>query len=279
MSTTRRSAICRTIAAASVGAMLVLGAGGCTLLQPRSHLTRMVSRSLEPCAPSVEAAVLDRGPASVVWPEFRDMVASTARCGEHLIVIDAGSGRQLASFTAPSALTTRVPAPPPPLPSGATTFQVSKYDGAVAAYRVSIGRELARLRARAHQQLAAWVANVAARVGDGNAAGLGPTGHNLGIAFDSAVADLISLQRSGVTVGTRKILVLLGMTGLGDSVPRLSAGLRGACVAVTGFPFSADLLRAWRSELRWQGARNVVLLTRATAGQLPAVVDRCLAGR
>jgi hypothetical protein len=207
------------------------------------------------------------------------MVAGTARCGEHLIVIDGGSGRQLESFIAPSAPTTKVPAPPPSLASGATTFQVSKYDKAVAAYRASIRDDLAHLRARAHQQLAAWVARVMGKVGDGNDVGLDPSGHSLAVAFDSAVADLISLRRSGVTVGDRTAVVVLGLTGLGDFVPRLSVGLAGACVAVAGFPSSSDLLRAWRSELRWQGARHVVLLTRATAGQLPAVVARCLTGR
>jgi hypothetical protein len=279
MSTTCRPPVHRAIVAAAVGAVLVLGAGGCTLLQPLSHPTRMVTRSLNTCVPSADAAVLDRGPASLVWPEFRDMVAGTARCGEHLIVIDAGSGRQLGSFIAPSAPTMRVPAPPPPLAPGASTFQVSKHGKAIAAYRASIGRDLARLHDRAHQQLAVWVAQVMAKVGDGNDVGLDPTGHSVAVAFDSAVADLISLQRSGVAVGDHKAVVVLGLAGLGDSVPRLSAGLEGACVAVTGFPFSVNLLRAWRSELRWQGARKVVLLTRATTGQLPAVVARCLAGR
>jgi hypothetical protein len=239
----------------------------------------MVTRSLDPCAPSAEVVILDRGPASLVWPEFRSMVESTARCGEHLIVIDGGSGQQLGSFIAPSTPTTKVPAPPPSLASGATTFQVSKYDKAVAAYRASIRGDIARLRARAHQQLATWVARVTGKVGDGNDMGLDPSRHNLAVALDSAVADLVSLRRSGVAVGDRTAVVVLGLTGLGDFVPRLSAGLAGACVAVTGFPSNSDLLRAWRSELRWQGARNVVLLTRATAGQLPAVVARCLTGR
>lgn len=279
MSMTRRPPVHRAIVAAAVGTVLVLGAGGCALLQPRSHPTRMVTRSLDTCAPSADAAVLDRGPASLVGSEFRDMVAGTARCGEHLIVIDAGSGRQLGSFIAPPVPTMRVPAPPSPLAPGATTFQVSKHGKAIASYRASISRDLARLRGRAHQQLAAWVAKIMVKVRDGNDVGLDPTGHSVSVAFDSAVADLISLQRSGVAVGDRKAVVVLGLTGLGDSVPRLSAGLGGACVAVTGFPFSANLLRAWRSQLRWQGARNVVLLTRATTGQLPAVVARCLAGR
>lgn len=278
MSMTRRAPLHRAIVAAALGVVLVLGAGGCTLLQPRSYPTHMVTRSLGRCVPSAEVTVLDRGPASLVWPEFRGMIAATARCGEHLIVLDAGSGRQLGSFIAPKALTARMPAPPSSLLPGATTFRVSKYDKAVAAYRASISRDLARLRARTRQQLDAWVAEVVAKVGDGNEAGLDPTRQSVAVAFDSAVADLISLQRSGAVLADRKAVVVLGLTGLSDSVPRLSAGLEGACVAVTGFPLSADLLRAWRSELRWQGARRVVLLTRATTGQLPAVVTRCLVG-
>jgi hypothetical protein len=206
------------------------------------------------------------------------MVAGTARCGEHLIVIDAGSGRQLGSFVAPPTAAMKVPAPPQPLGSGATSFQVSKYNKAVTAYRTQISGDLARLRASARRQLVAWAAKVMAKVGNGNAVGLAPAGHTLAAAFDSADADLVSLGRSGVVVGDRKVLAVLGLTGLSDSAPRLSAGLGGACVTMTGFPPSPDLLRAWRSELRWQGARRVVLLTRATAGQLKAVVARCLAG-
>jgi hypothetical protein len=173
----------------------------------------------------------------------------------------------------------RVPAPPPPLAPGGTSFQASKYKKAVAAYRALINGDLARLRSRAHRQLTAWAAWAIAKVGDGNAVGLDPAGRTLAAAFDSAAADLTSLGQSGVTVGDRKVLAVLGLQGLSDSAPKLSAGLGGACVAVTGFPTSLYLRRAWRSELHWQGARSVVLLTRAVIDQLPAVVADCLAGR
>jgi hypothetical protein len=278
MSTIRRPDAPRIVAAAALGVVLVLGAAGCGLLHPRPRPTQTVTLALGRCPPSVEAAVLDRGPASLVWPEFEDMVSHTARCGEHLIVIDAGSGRQLGSFVAPPSPTMRVAAPPTPMVHGATSFQASEHRKATAAYRALIKGDLARLYARARRQMVAWAAQVMAKVGDGNGVGLGPAGRTLAAAFDTAVADLISLGRSGLTMGPRKVLAVLGLDGLSDSAPRLSAGLRGACVVVTGFPPSPDLLRAWRSELRWQGARTVVLLTRVTTGRLPSVVARCLAG-
>jgi hypothetical protein len=278
------SATCRptapcTVIAAVLGVVLILGVAGCALLDPRPHPTPMVTLTLGRCAPSAEVAVLDRGPASLVWPEFRDMVTGTARCGEHLMVIDARSGRQLGSFVVPPSPTMRVPAPPPPLASGATSFQVSKHKKAVAAYRALINRDLAHLRGRAHRQLAAWVALVITRVRGGNEVGLDPAGRTLAAAFDSAAADLNSLGQSGVAVGDQKVLAVLGLQGLSDSAPKLSAGLGSACVVVTGFPPSPYLRRAWRSELRWQGARSVVLLTRAVIDRLPAVVADCLAGR
>lgn len=275
----RGQATPRTVTAAALGVMVVLWVAGCALLLPRLHPTRTITLTLGWCAASAEAAVLDRGPASLVWPEFRGMVTNTARCGEHLIVIDAGSGRQLGSFVTPPSPTMKVPAPPTPLGQGATWFQASKHKKVVAAYRALISGDLARLRARARRQLAAWAARVVAKVGDGTETGLDPTGHTLTAAFDSAVGDLVSLGRSGVTMGDRKVVAVLGLDGLRGTAPKLAVGLGGACVAVTGFPPSPDLLRAWRSELRWQGARSVVLLTRATIGQLPAVVTRCITGR
>jgi hypothetical protein len=279
MNTIRRPTIPHILAAAIFDAVLVVGAAGCALLQPPPHPTQMVTLALGPCMPSTEVAVLDRGPATLVWAEFRGMVTGTARCGEHLIVIDAGSGRQLGSFAAPLSPAIRVPAPPPPLGAGATTFEVSEHNKAAVAYRALIDEDLTRLRSRAHRQLAAWAAWVIAKVEDGNGVGLDPGGRTLTAAFDTAAADLVSLGQSGVTVGNRKVLAVLGLQGLNVSAPKLSAGLGGACVAVTGFPPRPGLLRAWRSELRWQGARSVVLLTRAVIDELPAVVAGCLAGR
>jgi hypothetical protein len=279
MNTTGWSAARRAMTSVVLGAVLAVGAAGCALLHPRPDSTRTVTLTLGRCAPSAEVAILDRGPASLVWSEFRDMVTNTVRCGEHIIVIDAGSGQQLGSFVAPAGPTMRAPAPPPPLASGATTFQASKHRQAIAAYRTLVNRDIARLRDGASQQLAAWAATVLAKVGNGDEVGIDPAGRTLAAAFNSAVADLTSLGRSGVTIGDRKVLVVLGLAGLSDSAPTLAAGLGGACVAVTGFPPSTRLLRAWRSELRWQGARSVVLLTRAVTGQIPAVVGRCLTGR
>lgn len=279
MNTSPRPGIRRRVAAVILGVMLTLAAAGCTLLRPRANTTRLVTIYAVPCAASAEAVVLDRGPSALVWPQFQAMVIGTARCGEHLIVIDAGSGRQLGSFFAPPDLSTRVPAPPPPLAPGATSYQVTEHQKSVAAYHALISNDLVRLRGRAEQQLTAWADRVIAKIGDRNGVGLDPNGGTLTGAMDSAATDLTSLRQAGVPVGDRVALAVLGLRGLSDSAPRLSVGLAGACVAVTGFPHSPDVMRAWRSELRWQGARSVVLLTRAVIGQLPTVLTGCLDGR
>lgn len=279
MNTNVRSGIPRTVAAVILGVVLAVAAAGCTLLRPRANTTRLVTIYAVPCAPSAEAVVLDRGPSALVWPQFQAMVTGTARCGEHLIVIDAGSGRQLGSFFAPPDPSTRVPAPPPPLAPGATSYQIAEHKKAVGAYQALISNGLARLRGRAQQQLTAWADRVIAKVGDRNGVGLDPSGGTLTGAMDSAATDLTSLRQSGVPVGDRVALAVLGLRGLSDAAPRLSVGLAGACVAVTGFPLSPDLMRAWRSELRWQGARSVVLLTPAVIGQLPTTLTGCLDGR
>jgi hypothetical protein len=266
------------LAAALVPA-LAFGAAGCSLLHLRARDHKEVTITLGGCAPSALASILDRGPATLVWPEFRALVTGTARCGERLFVIDAGSGRQLGSFVAPAGPHMRVPAPPSPVPAGATSFLRAKHSQALAAYQALIRQDLTRLRTREREMLASWAARVLAKVADGRGVGLDPGGRSLVPALSSALADIASLEQSGVDLGNRKVLAVLGLAGLRTSVPQLPASLKGASVVVTGFPPSPDLRRAWRSGLRWEGAATVTLLTRAAIGELAHDGARGLAGR
>ncbi len=262
---------------ALLGAVLALGITGCTLIQGRTQ--RTVTISLPRPEPSALVVVLFRDSATAVRTEFRTMVAATARAGEHLIVIDADSGRELGSFLAPADPTMAAPPPPAPLPQNPTSFQRAKHTKAVAAYAHIVRSDLAGLRARERQLLASWAATVLMKVTSGNGVGLDSRARSLATALDAAVADFSSLRQSGVVLGSRKVLAILGFDGQrADSAPALSASLQQTSVVVTRFPAKPGAQRAWRSGLMWQGASHVVLLTRAASDELATVVARDFAG-
>lgn len=261
---------------ALLGVVSALGMAGCALIHGRAQ--RAVTLSLPRPRPCALIVVLFRGTATIVRTEFRTMVASTARPGEHLIVIDGESGRELGSFTAPAGPTTKAPAPPAPLPQDATPFQRANYRKAVAAYQATMRKYVALLRTRERERLSAWAATVLVKIADGN--GLGPDSRTAPLAadLDAAIADFSSLTQSGVPLADRKVLAILGFRGPADSAPALSAGLQQAVVVVTGFPADPGAQRAFRLGLQWEGAGAVVLLTRAASSELGTVVARGLRG-
>jgi hypothetical protein len=263
---------------ALLGVMCALGAAGCTLLHDRTQ--RAVTLSLPRPRPCALIVVLFRSTATMVRTEFRTMVAATARPGEHLIVIDGDSGRELGSFTAPSGPQTTVPAPPAPLSKDPTMFQRGKYDKAAAAYQATIREDVAGLRTRERERLSAWAAAVLVKITDGNGFAPDATKPPLATDLDSAIADFSSLAQSRVPLGGRKVVAIIGFPGRSAySVPALSVGLQRAVVVGAGFPANPSVQRAYRSGLLWQGAGRVVLLTRAASSELPSVVASGLDGQ
>lgn len=279
MTTIRRPASARLVLGtvlALLGIVSAVGTAGCTLLQPRAQ--RAVTLSLPRLRPCALIVVLFRGTATIVRTEFRTMVASAARPGEHLIVIDGATDRELGAFTAPASPTTTAPAPPTAPPRDPTAFQRAKYHKAAAAYQATIGEYVAGLRTRERERLDAWAATVLVKIADGDRLGPGSSKPPLADDLGSAVADFASLGQSGTALGDRKVLAVLGFHGPSDAAPSLSTGLDQAFVVVTGFPADPGAERAFRSGLLWEGARHVVLLTRAASSELATVVAGGLAG-
>jgi hypothetical protein len=272
-----RAGILFGAALAVLGVMCALGATSCTFLHSRAQ--RTVTLSLPRPRPSALIIVLFRGTATIVRTEFRTMVGATARPGEHLIVIDGNSGRELGSFIAPSSPSAKAPAPPAPLGKDPTMFQRGQYQKSAAAYQAMTRAYVARLRTREREWLSAWAATVLVKVTGGN--GLEPgTGRSpLASDLSSAIADFTSMAQSGAALGDRKVLAIIGFPGpSADSAPALSVGLQQAMVVVTGFPADPGAQRAYRLGLQWEGAGRVVLLTRAASSELTPVVASGLDG-
>jgi hypothetical protein len=263
-------------AAILVAAALALGMSGCALAhgQKPPTVTMALARP-EACALVV---IFDRDSATA-RSEFRSLVTTTARAGEHLIVIDADTGRELGSFLAPPGPVMVTPTPPPPLPHDPTSFLRHKHGEAVAAYEANVRRDQAMLRASARRRLASWAAMVVSRV-EGREP-LGPESQELPLtrAINAAVADISSLRRAGVAVGNRAVLAVLGFDGTpAGSAPVLAADLQQASVVVTLFPAKPRDQRIWQNGLLRAGAERAVVLTRAASVELVPVVTQELGG-
>jgi hypothetical protein len=277
MSTSRPVARSDVVALlALLGVLLLPVMAGCGLAHGRTQLTAAIR--LPRPKPSVLVVVLYRDSSTLVRTEFRTMVDDTARAGEHLIVIDADSGRELGSFRTPAVPPLAGPPVPPPLPSHPTSFQRAQHAKAAAAYQVAARTDLGKLHVRERRRLASWAAGVIVKIDEGNGVPLDTAGHSLRAAFDAAVADFASLGESRAMLGDRKVLAVLGFEGQKDSPPSVSAGLQQASVVVTSFPADPGAERIWRNGLLWEGAGNVVLLTRAASNEANAVATRDLDG-
>lgn len=206
---------------------------------------------------------------------FRGLVTATARTGEHLIVLSAADGASLGTFAAPATPGVAGPAWPAPLRPGATAFQRASYQKAVTWANGVLGRDEVLLRRREQQALLAWAdkavtASVStvprhAALQDGS----------LAPALTAAVADISTLEQTGLDFGSHRVIAVIG--GLG-SPPSLRASLGGMTVAVADVP-SVGSAAAWQSSLLQAGAGRVFALTAATEGQLAAVVEAGLGGQ
>jgi outer membrane protein OmpA-like peptidoglycan-associated protein len=89
---------------------------------------------------------------------------------------------------------------------------------------------------------------------------------------------LFSLTQAGVNLGSRKIIVAMGLGALPlEPVPSL-AGLEGATIALTDFLGGPAEGLAWQAGLVQAGASRAVVLTRGSHDQETDVVDQALAG-
>jgi outer membrane protein OmpA-like peptidoglycan-associated protein len=255
--------------------VLILGIGtaGCTLaLAPVGHEARLAAPAR---SPSVLAVLVDTASAGDV-AMLRNVIITTARTGEHLVVINSADGAVLGSYAAPGPPFMEVPSPPAS-PKDATSFQTASYRHDLSLHTAALRRDQAALGIRDRRELTAWAARSAARaVAAIEHRPTAPSG--LAAALGTAVSTIATLQETGVPSGTHRAIVILGLDGPPGSPPTLHAGLEGSTVVVAGFPSDNENGAAWRADLLQAGADRAVVLTPATDGELAGVVDHGLDG-
>jgi len=254
--------------------ILGLGTAGCTLaLAPVGHEARLTAPAR---SPSVLAVLVDTASAGDV-AMLRNVIITTARTGEHLVVINSADGTVLGSYTAPGQPFMEVPSPPAS-PKDATSFQTASYRRDLSLHTAALRRDQAALGLRDRSELTAWAARSAAQaVAAIEHRPTAPRG-GLAAALGAAVNTIATLQQTGVPSGTHRAIVILGLDGPPGSPPALHAGLEGTTVVVAGFPSGNGSGAAWRADLLQAGADRAVVLTPATDSQLAGVVDHGLDG-
>lgn len=273
MRTVRVVAAARIVGCAFV---LTLGVASCRLNTPAQTDSRPMSLPYQ----RQSALMLIVDPASPgALVRIRNLLASTARPGEHLVLLSMASGALLASASTPVAAAVRVPDNPAPIPHDATAFQRARYRRALADHKATVARVRTAMYRSEEQLLDAWAASIVARIVRANAPQPVTRDGGIVVAFNAAVAGLSSLQQAGVSLGARKVIAILGLHGASFATALgIRAGLRGTTVVVAAFPDSGDDEAAWQASLLQAGASRGVILTPATDDQLPAVVNESLDG-
>jgi outer membrane protein OmpA-like peptidoglycan-associated protein len=253
-------------------AVVSAGLCGCRLLPVTVAAGRPLAAPADRC--SVLAVVLDPSSASA-RAEFMRIVASSARPGEHLIVISASRGTSLGSFAAPPAPRMRGPVLPKALPQHATSFQRANYGKKLALARAVAREDQARLLVRQRRELRSWADRAVLRV---LSAASQVRGGDSGLrqAVTEAVADISALQQTGIKLGGRRVIAIVDDED--EAPPRLRASLDGATVVV------ADVARAtqdaaWQADFLEAGASTAFAFTAVTDSRAPVIVSSGLAGR
>ncbi|HEY4854264.1 MAG TPA: hypothetical protein VII22_26045 [Streptosporangiaceae bacterium] len=275
---TRGARLARLTCALLGSGALVLGMAGCKLIAARSSSSVQIHNRTE--AASVLVVLLDRDSSSAL-ATFGSMLRLTAQPNEHIIVIEADTGRAVGSFTTPKGPAMTVPAPPSPLPANPTAFEAARYRQALARYQVLVNHIQAELNLRQREQLASSADAAASVATLARDSGPQPDSEEVGFmrGVSAAIADISSLEQSRITFSARKVLAIVGFDGVPTaSVPSLPIGLQGLTIVLTDFPSNSGEQTSWQAGLLRLGATRAVLLTSPTSDELPMIVRQGLNG-
>lgn len=197
------------------------------------------------------------------------LIGEAARPDEHLAVV--GESGTVVSSIAPGPVSVLSPGAPSPLASGATTYQTAEHRHAMVTYRAAVATAKRESAERTRARLTSWVQGL-------------PLGSVQGadLPVDDELAQgggtFASLEETGLHLGSRKTLVLLG-DGPG-TIPTTAPvpGLQGATVVVTGVMGDADAVAGWQTALLATGAARTVVLGPATVDELTTVTQQGLGG-
>jgi outer membrane protein OmpA-like peptidoglycan-associated protein len=265
-----------------VGAVaLLLGVSGCRLLATSQRQPVQIFSLPRPRTCVLEVFLHDGSPA--IAATLRSLVAATVRGGEHLFIRDSETGALLASGVAPGSPSVTVPGRPARLAPGATSFQKSRYQQAMARYWTARRAARAELGRDERARLMAWVGTTVrralAQLSTTGAQTSGEGSDTLDAALRKADGDTSSLAQAGLGYGGREVIALLGVDEeTAASVPGFRAVPTGATVVVNDFPGSSEDQATWQAHLLQAGAARAAVLTPATSGQLASVVRQGLDG-
>lgn len=256
----------------SCAALVSLGICGCRLLPVTAAAGRPLAAPAD--RQSVLAVVLDPSSASA-RADFERIVAGSARPGEHLIVISASGGTALGSLAAPPTPRMTGPVFPKALPQHATSFQRASHAKKLAYARATELEDQVRLLTRQRRGLRSWadravlrVLSAASRLRGGDSA--------LGQAVTEAAADIAALQQTGIKLGGRRVIAIVGEED--EAPPPLRASLDGAAVVVADVARAAEEA-AWQADFLGAGASTAFALNAVTDSRVPVIVSSGLAGR
>jgi outer membrane protein OmpA-like peptidoglycan-associated protein len=260
-----RAAATRGLAAAIC---LALGVSGCTLSRQAQTTSRVTFTE-----PAVSSALVAVVPGPAAGPSLARLVAATARPGEDVDVLRAGSANAvLAAATSPPPASVTVSGRPAPLGSGATPFQQAEYRHSFTHWQGEVAEAKRAVTTRTGAALAAWASalDIAGQVS--HLPGSAGSAASLAGESGAAASTLAGLgQAAGASFGSRRV-VLLYATSLGGAL--LPGELSGDdVIAVTSFLPSAAAISSAQARLLAAGAaRASILGPEATAGQLAQLV-------
>ena len=260
---------------------LLLGVSGCRLLAASEHQPVQMIGLPRPRTCLLEVFVQGGSPMAVAT--LSSLVAATARGREHLFIRDSGTGALLAASVAPGPPRVTVPGRPAPPGPGATSFQKSRYQQAMARYWSARRAAWAELRREMHARLLAWVhmtvRRAASRLHPADARTGAAPGGTLDAALSRLAGDTSSLAQAGLDYGGHEVIAILGTDRqTTESVPGFPAMPTGTTVVVSDFAGSSQAQAAWQSHLLQAGAARAAVLTPAISGQLASVVRQGLDG-
>jgi outer membrane protein OmpA-like peptidoglycan-associated protein len=260
-----RAAATRGLAAAIC---LLLGVSGCTLNRQAQTTSRVTFT--EPAVSSAFVAVVD-GPAA--GPSLARLVAETARPGEDVDVLRAGTAAAvLAAASAPAPARTTAPGRPVAPGGGATPFQQAEYHHSLTHWRAEVTSARQAVTTRTDASLAAWARalDIAGKVSRLPAPARPPG--SLAGECGAAASALAGLgETGGASFGGRRVVLLYAPSLGGALLPGELSG--DDVIVVTSFlPSAAAVSSAQASLLAAGAARASILGPESTPAQLAQLV-------
>jgi len=266
----RQAAFLAKAAAAAALASLLAGCAPGRAGHPGDPPVRLT----EQVAPSAFVAVVPGTAVSGVAAALSRIVAATARPGEDVEIVRAGTRpRVLVAAQSPHPATVIVPGKPAAPGGGATDYQRARYGSSLERWHGEVAAGKREVTARTDAATSAWASGLGIEAKVSSAAPSGKDPGDLAGECADAVGALVGLeQMAGGSFGTRRVIMAY-TADLGGVPP--AGELAGAdVIVVTSFlPSAAAVSAAQAGLLRAGAAWASVLGPEATNAQLARLVS------